>query len=67
MTIIKGLAKHNVNHLRDLGVIELGFRNASRRPMINLLVCIVGEGARLSVMSIGPARVKFSKVHQMAY
>ena len=56
----RGFTVFNVNHKRDLGVIELGFRNSSRRPVINLQGDIVGEGGRLSTMTIGTARDKFS-------
>ena len=60
-------ANVNVSHLKDLGVVELCSRIPSRTPMINLWRCIVYEGARLSTIAIGLARVKFSKLHQMAY
>ena len=63
----KGFAVLNVNHKRDFGVVELGFGKSFRRPRINLQGCIVGEGTKLSTMPIGPTRVKFWKVHQMAY
>ena len=36
-------------------------------PRINLQGCIVGDGTKLSTIPIGSTRVKFSKVHQMAY
>ena len=32
----------NVNHLSDLGVIELSFKIASKRPMINQKEWMVG-------------------------
>ena len=44
----QGFTKLNVNHKRDLGVIELSFRNASRRPMINLQGCIVSANELLT-------------------
>ena len=63
----QGFEELNVNHKRDLGVVELGFGKSCRRPRINLQGCVVGEGTKLSTMPIGSTRVKFSKVHQMAY
>ena len=63
----QGFEELNVNHKRDLGVVDLGFGKSCRRPRINLQGCIVGEVARLSTMPIGSTRVKFSKVHQMNY
>ena len=63
----QGFAVLNVNHKRDFGAVELGFGKSFRRPRINLQGCIVGEGTKLSTMPIGPTRVKFWKVHQMAY
>ena len=63
----QGFAKLNVNHLRDLGVVELGFGKSCRRPMINLQGCIFCEGTKLLTMIIGVDGVKFSKVHQMTY
>ena len=55
----QGFEELNVNHLRDFGFVELGFGNGSRRPMINLQGCIVGEGTKFSAMTIGVDRVKF--------
>ena len=63
----QGFEELNVNHKRDLGVVDLGFGKSCRRPRINLQGCIVSEVARLSTMPIGSTRVKFSKVHQMNY
>ena len=45
--------KLTVDHLRDLGVVELGFGNASRRPMINLQQYIVGEGLDFRLCLLG--------------
>ena len=56
---IQGFSKLNVNHLRDLGVVELGFGNTSRRPMINFQRRTVGEGNKLSQMSIRTAQIIF--------
>ena len=64
---VTGFEEPNVNHKRDLGVVELFFGKNCRRPKINLQGCIVGEGTTLSTMSIGSTRVKFSKVHQMTF
>ena len=63
----QGFAKVSVNYLRNLAVVELSFENPNSRPAINLHGCIVGEEVRFSAMTIGRARGKFSKVHQMAY
>ena len=63
----QGFAVFNVNHKRDLRLVELAFGKSCRRPKINLQGCVVGEGARLSSMPIGSTRVKISKVHQMNY
>jgi len=63
----QGFAVLNVNHKRDLGVVELGFGKSCRRPRIKLQGCVVGEGTKLSTMPIGSTRVNFSKVHQMNY
>ena len=63
----QGFEELNVDHKIDFGVVELGFGNGSTRPMINLQWLIVGEGARLSTMTIKMDQGKFSKVHQMTY
>ena len=34
----------NANHLRDLGVVELSFKIAIKRPMINLKEWMFDEG-----------------------
>ena len=61
---LQGFAKLNVNYLRDLGAVELCFGTTSRRPMKNLKGWIIGEGARLSDMTIGSTQDNFSKVRQ---
>ena len=35
-SFVTGVMNLNVNHLGDLGVVELSFKIASKRPMINL-------------------------------
>ena len=63
----QGFAVLNGNHKRDFGVVELGFWKSCRRPKINLQMCVVGEGIKLSTMPIGSTWVKFLKVHKMNY
>ena len=63
----QGFKELNVNHKRDLGVIELGFGKSCRRPRKSLQGRVVGEGTELSTMPIGSTGVNFSKVHQMNY
>ena len=48
---VTGFEEPNVNHKRDLGVVELFFGKNCRRPKINLQGCIVGEGTTLSTMA----------------
>ena len=64
---VTGFEEPNVNHKRDLGVVELGFGKSCRRPRINLQGCIVGDDTKLSTIPIGLTRSNFQKRYQMTY